>query len=171
MVRSHAGIGRLAALQAMSRGGNAMMFEAYTPCEFKIADQWFARIGCSELNVVLQQLEQVICEASRVANLNTNDVRWTSAVNIMETEASTWSHTAVVYPGNCAQYVDFVKTQTANVQAVMAEAGTPSKLAPVKITGGSVDVIPKELLYAGGIALGLAALYYAGPLIRGLVKK
>lgn len=146
-------------------------FGAYTPCEFVIADQMFARMGCSELTVVLQQLEQVICEASKVENLDVADARWTSAVNILEAESGFWSRTAIVYPGNCAQYVAFVTEQIKNVQALMIEAGTPSKLTPPKITGGGIDVIPRELLYAGGIVLGLAALYYAGPLLRGAGKK
>jgi hypothetical protein len=146
-------------------------FAAYTPCELQVGGQLFARLGCSELTVALQVLEQQVCEASKVANLDRSDVRWTGALDTLDNETSLFSRTAVVYPGNCPQYVTYVNDLTAGVRQLMVEAGKTPVLNPPKIKGRVFDFVPNEVLWAGGIALGIAALYYLGPAVRGLSRK
>jgi hypothetical protein len=146
-------------------------FAAYTPCDLQVGSQWFARLGCSELTVALQILEQQVCEASKIENLKRDDVRWTGALDTLDNETSMFSRTAVVYPSNCPQYVEYVNKLTDGVRQLIAEAGKTSVLTPPQIKGRVFDFVPNEVLWAGGIALGIAALYYLGPAVRGLSRK
>lgn len=149
--------------QAEMRG---FAFAAYTPCEFQVGGQWFARLGCSELTVALQVLEQTVCEASGVARLDRNDVRWKTATDTLDNETSLFSRTAVVLPSNCPQYVQYVNDLTENVRTLMREAGKTPTTKPPKVVGRVFEIIPNEVLWGGAIALGLAAVFYLGPAAR-----
>lgn len=173
MVRSHAGMSRLAALQGMSRGGNALMFDGwfdYKVCNFEIANQWINQIGCSEFTTALVDMEQLLCEASRVPGLNQQDARFTAAYATLNGESGFWSRSTLVWGDACTRAVEYANRVNAGLKDLMREAGSPSKInpPPIKAPGG---IIPTEFLAAGGIVLGLGALFYLGPTLKTLLPK
>lgn len=174
MVRSHAGMSRLAALQAIGQSHNALMFDGwfdYKVCEFEIATQWINQIGCSEVTQSLVDMEQLLCEASRVPGLNQQDARYTAAYTVLNGESGVWSRSVLVVGEACTRAVEYTNRVNQGLKDLMQEAGRPSKVNPPAIKPPRSNIIPTEFLVAGGIVLGLGALFYLGPAIKTLTPK
>lgn len=138
----------------------------YTPCKFEIQGQMFFAKGCSEYTLALTNTENLLCEASKAAGLNQQDPRYLAAYELLNRETSLTSRSAVTVGSACVEAVTYANNVNEGLKKLLVEAGSPSQLNPPPVTPPSSNIIPREFMVAGGIALGILAFVYLGPAIR-----